>query len=248
MKLDVVFTPAGLAAVEVHGKAVFVIDVLRAGTSICAALSAGARAVVPAANVEEAIRLAQTLGPEETLLAGERNRLKVEGFALGNSPAEMIEPQVKGKTLIMTTTNGTGALLAVAHAPQVYVASIVNFSLVAERARAAFRDGGELLVVCAGREKAFALDDAYVAGRLIEAAMGGRRHRKGLSDGALAALDLVRRYGHGWERPLTLSQGGRDLIATGFGPDISFAATEDACPVLPVFSDRRVVLAPMAPP
>ncbi|MDH5283789.1 MAG: 2-phosphosulfolactate phosphatase [Gemmatimonadota bacterium] len=248
MRLDVVFTPAGLGAVEVHGKAVFVIDVLRAGTTICAALSAGARAVVPTASVEEAIRLAQTLGPEETVLAGERNRLKVEGFALGNSPGEMTESEVRGKTLIMTTTNGTGALLAVSAAPQAYVAGIVNFSLVAACARAAFLDGRELLVVCAGREKAFALDDAYVAGRLIEAAMGGRRHRKGLNDGALAALDLVRRYGHGWERPLTLSQGGRDLVAAGFEGDITIAATEDRYPVLPVFAERRVVPAPAVSP
>jgi len=247
MKLDVVFTPAGLAVVEVHGKAVFVIDVLRAGTTMCAALSAGARAIVPAASVEEAIRLGQTLGPEETLLAGERNRLMVPGFALGNSPAEMTEAQVQGKTIIMTTTNGTGALLAVSGASQVFVASIVNFSLAAARARAAFLDGAELLVVCAGHEKAFALDDAYVAGRLVEAAMGGRRHRKGLNDGALAALDLVRRYGHGWKRPLTISQGGRDLVAAGFENDIAIAATEDVYPVLPVFADRRVVLTPTAP-
>jgi 2-phosphosulfolactate phosphatase len=158
----------------------------------------------------------------------------------------MTESQVKGKTLILTTTNGTGALLAVAAASQVSVASIVNFSLAAERARAAFLDGAELLVVCAGRERAFALDDAYVAGRLIEAAMGGRRHRKGLNDGALAALDLVRRYGHGWEQPDRAR--GRDLLAGRFGADISFATTENACPVLPIFADRRVVLAPKVAP
>jgi 2-phosphosulfolactate phosphatase len=156
----------------------------------------------------------------------------------------MTEDQVKGKTVIMTTTNGTTALLAVAAAPQAYVASIVNFAVVAERARAAFLSGADLLVVCAGRDMRFALDDAYVAGRLIEAAMGGRRHRKGLNDAALAVLDLVRRYGRNWERPLTLSQGGRDLLTDGFAGDISVAATEDAYPVLPIFSDRRVVLAP----
>ena len=246
MKLDVVFTPAGLAAIEVQGRAVFVIDVLRAGTTICAALAAGARSVVPVASVEEAMRLAQTLGPGETILAGERNRLRVPGFALGNSPGEMTEAQVKGKTVIMTTTNGTTALLAVAAAPQAYVASIVNFAVVADRARSAFLTGTDLLVVCAGRDMRFALDDAYVAGRLIEAAMGGRRHRKGLNDAALAVLDLVRRYGRGWERPLTLSQSGRDLLTEGFAEDIRVAATEDAYPVLPIFSSRRVALAPAA--
>ena len=245
MKLDVLFAPAGLAPAEVHGRTVFVVDVLRASTTIAAALAAGARAVVPTATVEEAIRLAQTLGPDETVLAGERNRLRVPGFALGNSPAEMTEDAVKGKTVVMTTTNGTEALLAVSAVPAV-VAGIVNFSVVAERARAAFLGGAELLVVCAGQEGRFALDDAYVAGRLIEAAMGGRRHRKGLNDAALAALDLVRRYGHGWRRPLALSQSGRELVAAGFAEDIEVAATQDLFPVIPVLTDRRIVLAPEA--
>jgi 2-phosphosulfolactate phosphatase len=240
MKLDVEFTPAGLTSAEVQGRTVFVIDVLRASTTICAALTAGARAVVPTSTVEEAIRLAQTLGPEETVLAGERNRFRVPGFTVGNSPSEMTADTVKGKTVIMTTSNGTEALLAVSAAPA-FVAGVVNFSLVSERARAACQAGAELLVVCAGRDGHFAMDDAYVAGRLIEAAMGGRRHRKGLNDSALAALDLVRRYGHAWHRPLALSQSGRELAAAGFAGDVELAATEDAFPVLPVLSERRIV-------
>jgi 2-phosphosulfolactate phosphatase len=220
MKLDVEFTPAGLTSAEVQGRTVFVIDVLRASTTICAALTAGARAVVPTSTVEEAIRLAQTLGPEETVLAGERNRFRVPGFTVGNSPSEMAAETVKGKTVIMTTSNGTEALLAVSAAPA-FVAGVVNFSLVSERARAACQAGAELLVVCAGRD--------------------GRRHRKGLNDSALAALDLVRRYGHAWHRPLALSQSGRELAAAGFAGDVELAATEDAFPVLPVLSERRIV-------
>ncbi|HXI20834.1 MAG TPA: 2-phosphosulfolactate phosphatase, partial [Gemmatimonadales bacterium] len=95
MKLDVAFTPAGLTPGEVQGRVVFVIDILRAGTTICAAILAGARAVVPAASTEEALRLAQTLGPAETLLAGERNCLRIPGFALGNSPREMVPDVVR---------------------------------------------------------------------------------------------------------------------------------------------------------
>ncbi|HTS89477.1 MAG TPA: 2-phosphosulfolactate phosphatase [Gemmatimonadales bacterium] len=248
MTLDVMFTPAGLAPSEVQGRVVFVIDILRAGTAMCAALAHGARAIVPVANPEEALRLAQTLGPGETVLAGERQTLRIPGFALGNSPLEMTPQAVRGRTLVMTTTNGTLALLAVAQVPRVHVAAAVNFSLVAAVAREAWLGSADLLIVCAGREGRFALDDAYTAGRLVQAATGGGRGRKGLNDAALAALDLVRRYGPRWERPLATSRGGRDLAANGMSSDIAEAARMDAYPVLAVFAERRVTAAPMVAP
>jgi 2-phosphosulfolactate phosphatase len=244
MTLDVHFTPAGLTPAEVQGRVVFVIDVLRAGTTICAALHHGARAVIPVADTEEAFRLAQTLGDADTVLAGERGCLRIPGFALGNSPAEMTPEAVAGKIVVMTTTNGTGALLAAAGGSEVYVAGAANFTLTAARARQAWLTQAPMLILCAGRHQRFALDDAYAAGRLVGAAIGGGRGRTGLNDGALAALDLVRRYGQRWERPLAASQGGRDLIATGLKDDIARAARVDAYPVLACFAERRVTAAP----
>lgn len=244
MRLDVVFTPAGLTPGDIQGRTVFVIDILRAGTAICAALHHGARAVVPVASTEEALRLAQTLGADETVLAGERNCVRIPGFGLGNSPLEMTPEMVRGKTLVMTTTNGTGALLAVAGAAQVLVAAAANHSRVAERIREAWQEQREVLIVCAGRQQRFALDDAYGAGRLVMAALGGSRGRKGLNDAALAALDLVRRYGRRWEHPLAASEGGRELARLGMAEDVSDAARPDAYPVLAEFHDRRVTAAP----
>jgi 2-phosphosulfolactate phosphatase len=244
MTLDVHFTPAGLIPGEVQGRVVFVVDVLRAGTTICAALHYGARAVIPVADTAEALRLAQTIGSAETVLAGERGCLRIPGFALGNSPAEMTPEVVGGKTVVMTTTNGTAALLAAAGGSQVFVAGAANFTLAAARARQAWLAKAPVLVLCAGREQRFALDDAYTAGRLVSAAIGGGRGRKGLNDAALAALDLARRYGERWERPLAASQGGRDLAAAGLKDDIARAARVDAYPVLPSFADRRVTAAP----
>ena len=112
MKLDVVFTPAGLTSQEVQGRTVFVIDILRATTTMCAALHNGARALIPVAATEEALRLAQTIGSADVLLAGERQAVRIPGFHLGNSPLEMTEAAVRGKTLVVTTSNGTQALLA----------------------------------------------------------------------------------------------------------------------------------------
>ena len=243
MKLDVVFTPAGLASQEVQGRTVFVIDILRATTTMCAALHHGARALIPVASAEEALRLAQTLGSDDVLLAGERRCARIPGFDLGNSPREMTESTVKGKTLVVTTTNGTRALLACQGAAAVYPACAGNLSLAAEKVREAIESARRVLVVCAGREGAFSLDDAYAAGRLVAAALGDTRPRPGLDDTAIAALDLVRRYGEQWERPLRRSRAGRELVRLGFADDIAAAARPDAYPVLPHFHERRVTLA-----
>ncbi|MEO7985340.1 MAG: 2-phosphosulfolactate phosphatase [Gemmatimonadales bacterium] len=242
MRLDVVFTPAGLTSIEVQGRTVFVIDILRATTTMCAALAHGAKAVIPAASTEEALRLAQTIGSEDLLLAGERNCVTIPGFHLGNSPLEMREATVRGKTLIVSTTNGTKALLACMGAAAVYPAAAVNLTLAAERASEAIANGGELLIVCAGRDGGFALDDAYCAGRLIAAALGSRKPHHALNDAGLASLDLVRRYGDRWERPLMYSRGGRELVRLGFRDDVLDAARFDAYPVLPLFHERRVTL------
>ena len=242
MTLEVFLSPAGLASSEVAGRAVFVIDVLRTTTVICAALYHGARGVVPVGSVAEASRLAQTLGPEDVLLCGERNGEPIEGFALGNSPLEMSEETVRGKTLVMTTTNGTAALLATQGAGEVYVAAAANLSVAGERARHLLAARRDVAILCAGRESQFGLDDGYAAGRLTLLALGGRRRRRGLNDGALAAVDLVRRYGTRWERPLRICAAGRHLARLGRGSEVVDAARQDAYPVLPVLRDRRITL------
>lgn len=248
MSIDVVFTPVGLPPGEVAGRTVFVVDVLRATTTICAALHHGARAVIPVASTEEALKLAQTLGSGDVLLAGERNAVRIQGFALGNSPLEMAETSVRGRTLVMTTTNGTRAFLACAGAAAAYAVGAVNFAVAAARAREALAADRDLLVLCAGRDNQFGLDDAYVAGRLLQAVLGSLRRRKGLNDAALASLDLVRRYGERWERPLHVSRAGRELLRLGFRDDVHAAAREDAYPVLPLFHERRITAAPAPAP
>ncbi|MDZ4672813.1 MAG: 2-phosphosulfolactate phosphatase [Gemmatimonadota bacterium] len=241
MRIDVAFGPTGLTSSELAGRPVFVIDVLRATTTICAALHAGARAVVPVSSTEEALRMAQTLGSQDAMLAGERNCEPIPGFALGNSPVEMTSEVVQGRTIVMTTTNGTRALLAAASGSVVYAAAGVNLDVAAARARELLADRADLLVLCAAREQAFAMDDAFAAGQLILAALEGRRIRKGLNDAALVSVDLARRYGPRFDRALKVSAAGRHLRAIGRGDDVARAAELNRHPVLPVMRDRRIV-------
>jgi 2-phosphosulfolactate phosphatase len=245
MKVDVVFTPLGLNAAEIQGRTVFVIDILRATTSMCAALSHGAKAIIPVGSTEEALRLAQTLGSENVRLAGEKNCVRIPGFHLGNSPLEMTEPAVRGKTIIVTTSNGTRALLACQGAAAVFPTAAVNLTMAAERAREALAADHPVLILCAGRDGAFSLDDAYCAGRLAAAIFGDTKPRRALNDAGLASLDLVRRYGSRWTRPLAHSRAGQELIRLGFSADVHDAARSDAYPVLPHFHERRITLVPV---
>lgn len=241
MRIDVAFGPSGLSGSDIAGRPVFVIDVLRATTTICAALDAGARAVVPVGSTEEALRMVQTLGSRDSLLAGERHCQPIPGFAMGNSPGEMTPEAVAGRTIVMTTTNGTRALLAAAAGGAVYAAAAVNLTVAAARAHQELADGADLMILCAAREQAFSLDDAFTAGQLILTALEGRRIRKGLNDAALVSVDLARRYGPRFDRALAVSAAGRQLRALGLGEDIAHAATVDRHPVLPVMRDRRIV-------
>ncbi len=240
MKIDVYHTPLGLNAGDLNGRAVVVIDVLRATSTIVTALAAGAKAIVPAASSDEVVRLTANLERNGIVLAGERRMLKIEGFALGNSPREMTPEAVGGKTLFLATTNGTPALVAAQGGDPVLVAAALNFSAVAERARNLFQERGELVIICAGREKQFALEDAYTAGRFIKAVKKGVPPKKlSLNDAAQVSLDLAAQQG-GWQDALGASDAARQLGEAGLGDDVRFCAQPDRLTIVPVYADRRI--------
>jgi 2-phosphosulfolactate phosphatase len=218
VRVDVVFTPdeAGAAPTGI------VIDVIRATSTICQALAAGYERVFCAAEVEEARALRETLG--EGVLGGERHAVTIPGFDLGNSPREYVEPA--GSTLILSTTNGTRAVVAAARrCKRVYVASLLNLAAVVAAARDA---GDDVLVVCAGVEGALALDDAFVAGRIVEL-LGWER-----TDAAEVAARLVTTWG-GPEDALRASKSGRNLRenAPHLEEDIPFCSRESVLDVVP---------------
>jgi 2-phosphosulfolactate phosphatase len=239
MRIDVVFDPGVIGPADLQGRNVVVIDILRASTTIAVALHHGARAVVPASSTEEALRIAQNL--DDVLLAGERKSQRIPGFALGNSPSECTPEVVQGKTVVLTTTNGSQALIAAQAAREVLVAAAVNFTAVVERCRALLAQHGDLLILCAGQERRFALEDAFAAGRLAKVLLpeGGLR-KIDVNDAALAALELARHYGERWLRAFRASAHGRELAELGYREDVKLCAQENTHPVVPVYADRRI--------
>lgn len=240
MKLSVYFTPLAVAPPVVAGKPVLVIDILRATTTMVTALANGARAILPAETADEAMRMAQNLKSDDLLLAGERNLARIDGFTLGNSPLEMTSEVVAGKQLIMTTTNGSAALAAVGLGSPVLIAAALNFTAVAQAANEAFADAGEIVIVCAGREGMFALEDAYAAGRFVQSLIAGRGRTVALSDGAIAARELVRRYGDKWRRAISASAAARTLKLAKLKADVDAATESDKYDIVPRYADKLV--------
>src|ERR671931_2720103 len=212
MRVHVAFTPSEAATAELG----IVVDVVRATSSIAQALASGYRRVLCCAEVEQARALRASLG-DDAVVGGERDAIRIEGFDLGASPRELLEP--RAETLILSTTNGTRAILAAAErCDEVVLGSLLNLDAVARAAGAA----EEVAILCAGYKGAFAFDDAYCAGRIV-AALDGEP-----SGAALAAAAL----------PPALPRALAGLNARTYGPpgleaDIEWCARESVLDVVP---------------
>ena len=210
MPVHVVFTPDEAAPAAVG----IVVDVLRATSTIAQALGAGYERVLCCAEIDEARALRKEV--PDSLVGGERKAVRIEGFDVGASPREFLRP--RAATLILSTTNGTSAILETARrCERVLLGSLLNLSAVARGA-----GGDDVVVVCAGFQGSFALDDAYCAGRIVQLLSGER------TDAAVAVDVLARAF------PSALQAlNARTYGPPGLEEDIAYCAQEDLLDVVP---------------
>lgn len=239
MRIDVYFVPQEVTASDVANKVVAIVDVLRASTTIAVALANGARAVIPLPSSEEVVSRAKTLARSEVRLAGERKMQPVPGFDLGNSPREFTKEAVEGKTILMSTTNGTSAVLAMQGARDVVIASYVNLSAVLSMLRAALRGGTDVAIVCAGHERHYALEDAACAGLFVQH-ITTKNAKAETNDAAQTAMVINKKYGDNLKRLFKESAHGAALADAGFADDLVACAEVDSYPVLPVYTERQI--------
>jgi 2-phosphosulfolactate phosphatase len=239
VRLDVLFGGASMTSADVAGRVVAVIDVLRASTSIAAALSNGARAVIPLDSSDEVVTRAKAFERSDVLLAGERRMLPIPGFDLGNSPTEFKREVVEGKTILMTTTNGTPAIANTASARDVIIASYVNYTAVLTMLRTALRGGSDVTIVCAGRDRQFALEDAGCAGRYV-ASVSKKIAGLDMNDAAQTCAMIDKRFGEQIVKLFEASEHGRALHDAGFDDDLMACAAVDSYPVIPLYQDRQI--------
>lgn len=231
------FLPETIEPVRLPGGIAVVIDLLRATTTICHALAAGATDVRTCLEIEEARLLAAKLGRDRCLLGGERAGVRIEGFDCGNSPTEYSRERVAGKTLVFTTTNGTRAIGRVLEADRILLASLANLSAVAGAiaARPATLD-----IVCAGTDGGITREDVLVAGAIVDRLTATRdKAAWQWNDEALIARDTWRAIASCTDSSQTLlaalrdSRGGRNLVELGYDADIVMAAEVDSLRVVP---------------
>ena len=231
--LDVVATPGAAASREPATIAV-VIDVLRATSTIVTALDNGAAGIIPVREPDEAIAVMKRIGRERVLLCGERKSLLIAGFDLDNSPASYTAERVAGKTLVLTTTNGTRALVEAARdATAVYCAALLNRDGIVRRLGAS---EGDARLQCAGSEGAPSFEDLLCAGAIADALMRLDRTIV-ITDAARAAATI---YAANAKRITTAIASGthaKSLIAAGFAADVAACARIDVSGCVPLYTD-----------
>jgi 2-phosphosulfolactate phosphatase len=235
MRLETYFTVREVDPSHIDNATVVVIDVVRATTTILEALASGARTIFPTESTEEAVKLAASLGREDTILCGERRGAKIDGFDLGNSPREYLPHVVEGKKLVMSTTNGTRALRAAQEGGRVVLCAFTNLAAVARHVS----EDDHVVILCAGQEDRFSLDDALCAGHLILRLLERLGEEPELDDASRAAgaLASVRKPSEGL---LRLTAAGISVIEIGLGDDLQLCSEVDRHDIVAEMSDQAI--------
>jgi 2-phosphosulfolactate phosphatase len=229
MRINVCFTPQDyLGQTFAGGHSAVVIDVLRATTSISAALANGCRRFIPVATVEEAQAIKREI--PDALMGGERQARLIPGFDLGNSPFEYSRGVVEGKTIIMTTTNGTLALKTAEEATKVYAGGFVNAAALCAKLSA---EGQDITILCAGTHGRFSLEDALCAGLMADRLSSQAK----LGDAALAVQAMYRDFAGDLATRVAKSSHAAYLVDIGFAADVGYCLQTDVFGVVPEFCD-----------
>jgi 2-phosphosulfolactate phosphatase len=245
-RLRVHYLPQFVAETELAGSAVVVIDQLRASSTVCYALAAGAKEVVPLQEVDAVLAAAHGELRHEVLLGGERAGERIEGFDLGNSPAEYTAEHVYGKRILFTTTNGTRALHYAHLADHVYMGCAANASAVAARVAGERR----VEILCAGTDGHVTRDDQLIAGLIAELVTREVDVEWELNDEAEAMrrewhelLNAAKASGRSASDQLVVelrdTQGGRNLLAIGHDQDLEICGQIDTLSTVPELDRAR---------
>lgn len=234
-RLEVCLSPALLHLFDTKDTIVVIIDIFRATSTITAALDNGAKEVIPVASVDECIRLGKEI--KNSITAGERNGQIAEGLEHGNSPSEYTAEFVSGKSLVLTTTNGTRLLHMVEEASEIIIGSFLNLTKIAEYLQQ--NTDKNLLLACSSWKDRFNLEDTLFAGAVTDRLS---EYYSINCDSAIGARQLYRSINK--ERPIEFLRNGSHyhrLSKYGLESDMEYCATIDKHPVLPILKDGKLV-------
>jgi len=234
MQINLQLIPFPPNPVFLSDRVVVVIDVLRSTSVMTHAMSQGASEIIPVATVEEAFQMAKAFPKGSIILGGERESKKIPGFDLGNSPKEYVAEKVKGKKLILTTTNGTRAFHLVSIGREILVGSFLNIGAITQRCLELDKD---LLIFLSGNEGNFSLEDTICGGMLIELITREKKKSISLTDASYCAQILYQRFQNKLLEAFHLSDHGKGLIQRGFEEDLFFCSQINVTNIVPIFRE-----------
>lgn len=232
--LETLFIPEEIKNIELAGKLVVMIDVLRASSTIVTALANGCHSFIPILSPDQVREKAQQFEKERILLGGEREGTKIEGFDLGNSPREYKREVVEDKTIIFSTTNGVKTLEMAKGAYRIIIGSFLNLKAVCNYCT---NYQGDILIICAGRDGKFSLEDTACAGMIINTLGDVFPVACQEVDANLTAELICEEFGNNILEILRTSQHGRYLESIGLGGDLKFCSQLDFFNIVPIFRD-----------
>lgn len=235
MKIDIAFLPKDIGEVNLSETICIVLDIFRATTSIVTSMANGCKEMIPVLSVEDASLAAIKI--ESALFAGERQSIKIEGYDFGNSPFEFSKDKVKDKSIVMTTTNGTIAIKATEGAHRTLIGSCLNATAVCEQAKIY---GKDILIVCAGTDGLFSLEDSLCAGLLVQllTAEGNAL----LTDSARAALLVYTQAKDKLVETAVHSRNGKRLEDLNRMDDVEYCFQIDALQIVPEYRQGKIIL------
>lgn len=230
-KIEVCLTPALINLYAIEERIVVVIDILRATSSIVYGIDNGAAAIIPVAQVEDCLNYAD----KGFLLAAERNGEVVEGYDFGNSPFSYTAEKVAGKTVVLTTTNGTKALHLARKAHQVVIGSFLNLQALSEWLKTQERD---VLLLCAGWKDQFNLEDTLFAGAVVNQL---KSSFSPADDASVAAEDLYLLAKDNLRAYVGKSSHSHRMVALNIEEDVKFCLQQNICEAIPVLVGDSLV-------
>ena len=233
MNIEVCFTPQSYPLFHNPDAIVVVIDILRASSAITTAFYNGVAKMIPVATIEEA----QKFKENGFMVAAERNAEILPGFDLGNSPFGYMNARVKGKTIAITTTNGTHAINVARHAQKVIIGSFLNQDVVTEYLK---KEKKDVLFLCAGWKNKFNLEDALFAGAVAESLVFKAGFNT-ICDSTIASMELFKIAKHNIFEFLANSSHRNRLAKLDLERDVKYCLTPNQCPVLPVLEGKFLV-------
>lgn len=232
-QIDVCLTPEQIGHFSLTNKIVVVADILRATSCMVTGMAHGVQAIIPVATLEEC----QQLQFKGYLAAAERGGQQVEGFELGNSPFQFMAPDLAGKTIAVTTTNGTQAISKSLDAGQVLIGAFLNLNAVARHIVLA---GKDVIVHCAGWKGLFSLEDTTFAGALIDKLAATHEYE---SDAALMAHTLYNTGKDDLVSFINRSSHAKRLAGFNIDKDIAFCMTPNQYNIVPKIKGKEIRLA-----